>query len=250
MKRLISSYMNVTRTSQDGEARIWRTDSKGTPLHPNGSMKAKVGGKLSPFLENTLRMNSIASSNVHSSNTLTAKFGGTLISSRISLSMAALSLSRSTKRNHISEVIGVRCSNAALRTIMGEPFSPFEYLPGPANPSMYTICENLPSPRIGIHACMYRFRISCLAFVCGSMSHIVVFGAANVIPPASLGVTFTLRTPNAPAQAPHVAFLRQPRPPRLPKLRLPQHPPRQRHRLLRQHPHERLPHRLDPIGGA
>jgi hypothetical protein len=46
MKRLTSSYMKVTNTSQLRPARMLRTAENGAPVPPKGSMKAKVGGSL------------------------------------------------------------------------------------------------------------------------------------------------------------------------------------------------------------
>ena len=104
------------------------------------------------------------------------------MSSNMVRSVDARSPSFSTNRKLTLAAIRVWRSNAAVMAIIGEPGSPCEYLPGPAKPSMYTICGNLLIPMIGIHAYIYRFKISCLAFVWGSRSQIVVFGAGKVCP--------------------------------------------------------------------
>jgi hypothetical protein len=66
--------------------------------------------------------------------------------------------------------------------------SPHTYSPGPANPSMISICS-LRLVIIGSHACRYRRRISCLARVWLSIGHIVVLGAGTAHPLAFYRLT-------------------------------------------------------------
>src|SRR2546425_2130356 len=54
----------------------------------------------------------------------------------------------------------------------GEPGPPPLYIPGPANPSMYTI-RPFVCPRMGSHASRCLRRISCLRSVWGSKSQTV-----------------------------------------------------------------------------
>ena len=53
MKRLISSYMKLMKTSQFFWLRIFLTKLKGAPVQPKGSMNANVGIKR-PFRTNEL----------------------------------------------------------------------------------------------------------------------------------------------------------------------------------------------------
>lgn len=178
MKRFISSYMKVTRTSQLRYSIISLTMENEAPVHPNGSMKANVGGGLAPLALNEVSSLPNAASKVSPPATSTWKFLGVSRLSTISLSTRARSLSFSTNRNRIVAAECLRCSRATRSAIIGDPSSPLEYRPGPAKPSIYSTSRNPPCVRIGVQACRYRFSISCFARVWGSRSQTVVFGAA------------------------------------------------------------------------